>query len=172
MSQPTQHVRQVLDRLLQNQLYVKAEKCEFHQSSVSFLGFVIVEEKVQMDPEKVSAVKDWLIPSSKKEVQCFLGFANFFQKFICNFSTVAAPLHALTSSKLSFRLNEDADEAFKWLKTAFTSAPVLSIPDPTLQFVLEVDASDVRVGSGIILAVTIGQLVTPMCLPFQEVILG
>lgn len=62
------HVKSVLKRLLEHQLYVKAEKCEFHQKSVSFLGYVVVEGEVKMDPEKVQAVKDWPTPSSRKDV--------------------------------------------------------------------------------------------------------
>uniref|UniRef100_A0A672Z804 Gypsy retrotransposon integrase-like protein 1 n=1 Tax=Sphaeramia orbicularis TaxID=375764 RepID=A0A672Z804_9TELE len=139
------HVRQVLQRLLQNQLYVKAEKCEFHQASVSFLGFIISEGSVQMDPDKISAVRDWPTPASRKEVQRFLGFANFYCKFIRGFSNVAAPLHALTSPKTTFRWSPEAEEAFVRLKRAFTTAPILSVPDPALQFV--VDASDVGVGA-------------------------
>uniref|UniRef100_A0A673AT68 Gypsy retrotransposon integrase-like protein 1 n=1 Tax=Sphaeramia orbicularis TaxID=375764 RepID=A0A673AT68_9TELE len=142
-----QHVRQVLQRLLQNQLFVKAEKCEFHRPSVSFLGFIIAEGSVQMDPDKVSAVRDWPTPTSRKDVQRFLGFANFYRKFIRGFSSVAAPLHVLTSPKSVFRWNPEADAAFVKLKRAFTSAPILSVLDPARQFVVEVDASDLGVGA-------------------------
>ncbi|CAL9698545.1 unnamed protein product [Knipowitschia caucasica] len=76
------HVKQVLRRLLDNQLYVKAEKCEFHVSSVSFLGMVVAEGELKMDPGKVQAVMDWPTPSCRKDVQRFLGFANFYRKFI------------------------------------------------------------------------------------------
>ncbi|KAI3371956.1 hypothetical protein L3Q82_006832 [Scortum barcoo] len=72
------HVRQVLLRLLENQLYVKAEKSEFHASSVSFLGFIVVENQVKMDPEKVSELTNWLPLTTQKKVQQFLGFANFY----------------------------------------------------------------------------------------------
>lgn len=95
-----QQVRQVLQRILQHGLYVKADKCEFHQPSVSFLGFIIAKDQLQMDPEKVKAVVDWPIPPDRKQLQRFLGFANFYRKFIRNYSSVAAPLHTLTSSKV------------------------------------------------------------------------
>uniref|UniRef100_A0A673BEJ7 Gypsy retrotransposon integrase-like protein 1 n=1 Tax=Sphaeramia orbicularis TaxID=375764 RepID=A0A673BEJ7_9TELE len=120
---------------------------QFHQTSVSFLGFIISEGSVQMDPDKISAVRDWPTPASRKEVQRFLGFANFYRKFIRGFSNVAAPLHALTSPKTTFRWSPEAEEAFVRLKRAFTTAPILSVPDPALQFVVEVDASDVGVGA-------------------------
>ncbi|KAI3354953.1 hypothetical protein L3Q82_004746 [Scortum barcoo] len=125
-------VWQVLIRLLENQLYVKAEKCEFHASSVSFLGFIVEENKVKMDSEKVSAVTNWPPLSTRKKVQQFLGFTNFYRKFIRNFSAVAAPLHALTSPKVPFQWGPQAEEAFERLKRMFTTAPVLTMPDPQL----------------------------------------
>ena len=73
-----QHVRQVLQKLLENQLFVKAEKCEFHVNTTSFLGFIISENKVQMDPSKVN----WPTPTSCKKLQQFLGFANFYRRFV------------------------------------------------------------------------------------------
>ncbi|KAI3358945.1 hypothetical protein L3Q82_014740 [Scortum barcoo] len=142
------HVQAVLQRLLENSLFVKAEKCEFHASSVSFLGFIVGRGSLQMDPAKVSAVASWPTPSSRKQLQWFLGFANFYRRFIRGYSTVAAPLTALTSSKVTFSVVcLAANEAFNTLKTRFTSAPILIMPDPERQFVLEVDASDVGVGA-------------------------
>ena len=96
------HVAKVLKRLLEHQLYVKAEKSDFHANTVSFLGFIIAPGKVQMDPAKVSAVAEWPTPDSRKKVQQFLGFANFYRRFIRSFREIAAPLHALTSSQVQF----------------------------------------------------------------------
>ena len=142
-----QHVRSVLQCLLDHQLFVKAEKCDFHVTSVSFLGFVVSPDQIQMDPEKVSAVAKWPTPTNRKMVQRFLGFANFYRKFIRNFSTVASPLHALTSPHSKFQWSPQAESAFQRLKDRFTSAPVLALPDPRLQCVVEVDASDLGVGA-------------------------
>ncbi|KAI3364204.1 hypothetical protein L3Q82_010812 [Scortum barcoo] len=114
------HVQAVLQRLLENSLFVKAEKCEFHASSVSFLGFIVGRGSLQMDPAKVSAVASWPTPSSRKQLQRFLGFANFYRRFIRVYSTVAAPLTALTSSKVTFQWSVAANEAFDALKTRFT----------------------------------------------------
>lgn len=134
-------VRLVIERLLQHHLYVKAEKCDFHASTVSFLGSIILEGNICMDPEKVMVVRDWPTPSTHEQLQQFLGFANFYRKFIRNFSSVASPFHILTSSKARFAWSRQAEEAIQTLKEKFTLAPVLILPDPKLQFVVEVDAS-------------------------------
>ena len=142
------HVQRVLRRLLDNHLYVKAEKCEFHVSEVQFLGFVISLGNIRMDPRKVQAVVSWPTPTTVKDVQCFCGFENFYRKFVRNFSTTAAPLTALTKGKGSKVMwGTDAEGAFLELKLCFTSAPFLILPDPYKPFIVEVDASDVGVGA-------------------------
>jgi hypothetical protein len=125
---------------------VKADKCEFHCSTITFLGYVIAEGNVQMDLEKVNAVVDWPQPISKLQLQRFLGFANFYRRFIRDYSTLAAPLSALTSPKVPFKWSPAVNKAFADLKHRFTTAPILIHPDPSRQFVVEVDASDVGVG--------------------------
>lgn len=100
-----------------------------------------------MDPTKLTAVREWPSPSSRKELQRFLGFANFYRRFIRNFSRLAAPLTALTSTSIPFEWTTEAELAFKELKHRFTSAPVLIQPNPELQFIVEVDASDCGVGA-------------------------
>ena len=147
LSEHTRHVQLVLSRLLENSLYVKAEKCEFHAKSLPFLGYIVAEGSIQMDPAKVSAVTSWPIPGDRKKLQQFLGFANFYRKFIRNYSTVASPLTALTSPKQPFIWTSAANEAFDTLKSRFSSAPILQMPDPDRQFIVEVDASDIGVGA-------------------------
>ncbi len=143
-----QHVRVVLQRLIANQLYAKTEKCEFHQSTVSFLGYVISSGGVAMDERKVRAVVNWPRPLSVKELQRFLGFANFYRRFIRNFSTVAAPLTSM-SKKGPQRLvwTPRATSAFQELRKRFTTAPILHHPDPELEFIVEVDASSTGIGA-------------------------
>lgn len=77
-----------MGRLIENKIYAKLEKCEFHQTSISFLGYVIGTEGMAMDEKKVSAVLNWPKPKTLKELQRFLGFANCYRQFIRNFSTV------------------------------------------------------------------------------------
>lgn len=142
------HVRQVLARLLHHQLYVKLEKCLFHQTTISFLGYVIGPDGARMEDQKVEAVTQWPAPKNIKELQRFLGFANFYRRFIRSFSSVAAPLTALLKGKpRSLQWTDAAQDAFTALKQRFTTAPILKFPDPTKQFVVEVDASDVGVGA-------------------------
>ncbi|KAI2645252.1 Transposon Tf2-6 polyprotein [Labeo rohita] len=142
------HVRTVLSRLLQNQLYVKAEKCEFHVHQTSFLGYHISHQGVKMDITKIQAVTEWPRPTTVKELQRFLGFANFYRRFIRNYSMVAAPLTSLLKGKPSkLAWTEMANQAFVSLKERFTSAPILKHPDPNLPFIVEVDASDCGIGA-------------------------
>ncbi|KAL0185306.1 hypothetical protein M9458_021003, partial [Cirrhinus mrigala] len=131
-----QHIRCVPQRLLENRLFVKAEKCVFHASSVTFLGSVVSTDGISMDPAKVCAVIEWPVPDSRTALQRFLGFANFNRRFIGNFSQVVAPLTALTSTKSRFTESETAQETFDRLIS----------PETLRQFIVEVDASNVGVG--------------------------
>ena len=123
------------------------QKSLFHADTVSFLGFIVAPGSVQMDAAKVSAVSEWPTPDSRKKVQQFLGFANFYRRFVRGFSAIAAPLHALTSPQGQFRWSPEAEKAFSTLKRRFTSAPILTLPDPKRQFVVEVDASNEGIGA-------------------------
>ena len=96
------HVRQVLQCLLENRLFVKAEKCVFSTNSVEFLGHVLEEGRVRADPKKIRAVEEWPRPTDRTQLRRFLGFANFYRRFIRGFSRVAAPLSALTSTITPF----------------------------------------------------------------------
>ncbi len=144
-----QQVRAVLQRLIEYQLYAKMEKCEFHQTQVSFLGYIISSEGVAMDDKKVQSVINWPQPKTVKELQRFLGFANFYRRFIRNFSTVAAPLTSLLRGGGRQRLDwsPSAQHAFLQLKDRFTTAPILHHPDPNLEFTVEVDASNTGIGA-------------------------
>ncbi|KAI2655269.1 Transposon Tf2-6 polyprotein [Labeo rohita] len=148
LAEHVQHVRAVLQRLIQHQLYAKEEKCQFHQQSIAFLGYVISPEGVAMDDAKVKAVREWPRPKTLKELQRFLGFSNFYRCFIRNFSTVAAPLTSMVKrGKTHLTWSLDAVQAFHDLRHRFTTAPILRHPDPQLPFLVEVDASSTGVGA-------------------------
>ncbi len=117
--------------------FCQAEKCAFHAQSVPFLGYIVSSEGVRMDPEKVKAVVEWPSPDSRKALQRFLGFANFYRRFIRNFSQLAAPLTALTSPRTTFRWSNTAEAVFTKLKGRFVSAPILIAPDSSRQFMVE-----------------------------------
>lgn len=141
------HVQTVLQSLLENSLFVKAVKYEFHVTTVSFLGFIIDPVWLEINRAKISAVTSGPTPDCRKQLQPFPGFANFYRRFIRGYRTIAAPLRALTSSKTSFRWSQAAEEAFRHLKACFTFAPNLLVPDVSRQLVVAVDASDVGVGA-------------------------
>ncbi|XP_075708325.1 uncharacterized protein LOC142742455 [Rhinoderma darwinii] len=143
------HVRQVLLRLRENRLYAKLEKCVFERNALPFLGYIISDQGLKMDPEKVKAVLEWLRPQSLRSIQRFLGFANFYRQLISNFS-LTSPISTLTKKGMNAKVwTPEVDSAFNSLKSAFTSASILHHPDVSRQFSLEVDASSV--GAGVLL---------------------
>ncbi len=142
------HVSKVLQRLRDHSLFLKAEKCFFHQESVAFLGYVVSKQGVQMDDGKVTAITSWPTPQTVKELQRFLGFANFYRRFINNYSTITSSLTSLLKGKpKSLSWDPDADHAFQTLKNKFITAPLLHHPNPDLAFIVEVDASTTGVGA-------------------------
>ena len=136
----------VLEKLRNAGLYAKLEKCVFHQSQVEFLGFIISGEGLFMDPKKIQTVFEWKRPTTVRDVQCFLGFANFYRIFIQDYSKIAARLTRLTcKDKLEWSM--EADQAFEILKMTFTSAPILIHSNFQKPFFLESDASDYALGA-------------------------
>lgn len=133
--------RRLVQRLKDNDLYAKWEKSCFDVREVEFLGLVIHPDEVAMDPAKLNRIRDWPEPKTLKQVQSFLGFGNFYQKFIANYSSIARPLHRLTNKGVPFNWDTDCQTAFNTMKRKFIKAPVLLMPDSTKQFLLECDAS-------------------------------
>ncbi|KAK1800902.1 hypothetical protein P4O66_005554 [Electrophorus voltai] len=136
------HVRDiwaVLLTLLQNHLYCKLEKCEFHRREVSFQGYIIQEGSVRMRSCKVQAVTGWPRPQTRRELLRFLGFANFYGQFIKSFSTLAKPLTDLLRGQTKqIKWTTEAERPFRELKTAFSIVPVLQQLDPEKPFIVEV----------------------------------
>jgi transposase InsO family protein len=136
------HVREVLEILRQNQLYCKLEKCHFAKEVISYLGYVISKDGVSMDPRKVKAIKDWPAPKNVKELQMFLGFVNFYRRFIIRYAQKTTLMTALLKKEVAFAWSASIDQSFEELKNEFTHAGILAYPDESQPFVLEVDASD------------------------------
>lgn len=140
-------VKEVLQRLQDNDLYAKAEKCFFEQSSIDYLDMIISKGHVKMDSKKVSGVLDWPKPTKVKHVQAFLGFVNFYRRFIKDFAKIARPLTKLTKKEKSWTWREKENQVFEDLKKAFMTTPILRIPDDVNPFCLSTDASNFTVGA-------------------------
>ncbi len=147
LQEHVQHVRRVLQRLLENGLFVKAEKCEFHAQSVPFLGHIVSAEGIRMDPEKIKAVVEWPSPDSRKALQRFLGFANFYRRFYSQFQPTSLASDRLDLPQNDVQVVWRSGSCVRQTKESlcFDSHP--HYPDPSRQFVVEVDASEVGVGA-------------------------
>jgi len=137
-------VQKVLEILAEHKLFLCPEKCEFHQKQIEYLGLVISENKVAIDSVKVH---DWPILENQTDVQAFIGFVNFYHRFIRDFSTIARPLFNLTHSDKAWSWDTKEREAFECLKMAVTTAPVLVSPQDLEPFHIEADSSDFASGA-------------------------
>ena len=137
-----EQVKKVLGRLQKAGLHLDIDKCEFEVTSTKYLGFIIEAGKgIRMDPEKIKAIKSWEAPTTVKGVRGFLGFANFYRRFIKDFALIAKPLTDLTKKDLKFNWNQGAEEAFLKLKDIFLSEPVLASFDFDRETRIETDSS-------------------------------
>jgi len=139
-------VAEVIKRLEENNLYVKLEKCKWKVKEVEFLGVVIGLEGIKIEKEKLKGVLEWPTPKCVKDVQKFLGLANYYRQFIEGFATVARPLHDLVKKDKKWEWTEREEKAFKELKERFTKEPVLAAPDIDKKMRIEVDALDYATG--------------------------
>jgi len=135
-------VHRVLEVLVEHKLFLRLEKCEFYQKQIEYLRLVISENKVEIDPVKVTGVCDWPILENRTNVQAFIGFVNFYRRFIQDFLTIARLLFDLTHSDKAWNWNVKEREAFKRLKIAVTTAPVLVSPQDLEPFCIEADSSN------------------------------
>jgi len=138
-------VRKVLRILNNNKLSVQTKKCRFHQTRIDYLGIIISKDSIEVDPEKIKEVTDWPKPRNKCEIRQFLGFCNFYWRFIKGFAKVAKPLTELTGKK-EWRWTQEERRAFEKLKRLMTTTPILAIPDPERKLRVEVDASGHTIG--------------------------
>ena len=121
-----QHLRIVLSRLREHKLYTKFSNCEFWLRKVQFLGHVLSEEGISVDPSKVQQVMDWNAPTSVTEIQSFLGLAGYYRRFIPDFSKIAKPMTRLLQKDEKFEWTPECESAFRTLRTLLTTAPVLA----------------------------------------------
>jgi hypothetical protein len=133
--------KQILQIMKTHDLYLKPEKCDFEKQQVDYLGFIIKPGEITMDPNKLSGIADWPSPKTVKQVRSFLGFCNFYRRFIYRFSHMAKPLTELTKKGKPFEWTQECENAFQLMKAQFLKAPVLRMPDPTQPLYLETDAS-------------------------------
>src|SRR6266436_1266862 len=139
--------REILQTLHSYKLFLQPEKCKFECQEVDYLGLTISKDHVAMDPVKVQGVMDWPQPTKVKDIQSFIGFVNFYQRFIQNFSEITRPLHTLTWKSKDWLWGAAEQQAFNALKNTVTSAPTLTFPSRSSLFCLECDASNFATGA-------------------------
>ncbi|EKX49778.1 hypothetical protein GUITHDRAFT_44314, partial [Guillardia theta CCMP2712] len=140
------HVRAVLQRCREHQVFLKREKAQFFRTSVDFLGHRVSADGVTTQHSKTAAISAWPLPTTTKQVKMFLGLASYYRKFIRNFSTIAAPLTDLLRKGAQFQWTAACQSAFDNLKQALTSQPLLHHFDPSLPTEVHCDASNVGIG--------------------------
>jgi hypothetical protein len=141
-----EHLRKVLQRLQDCQLYAKISKCEFWIREVLFLGHIINLDGLAMDPKKVPAILDWKTPKDVRGIKSFIGMAGYYQRFIEGFSKIARPMTALLAKKVEFKWTSACQESFEMLKQKFTTTPMLVLPDVHKPFSVYCDASYTGLG--------------------------
>ncbi len=147
LEEHVEHLQKVFQRLRENKLCAKFEKCEFGVTEVDFLGHRIIQEGLKMDDHKVKAIVDWEPPKSVPALRCFLGLASYYRKFIKNFVKITAPLtNLLKKFAVIYEWEGTCDEAFETLKGILVKAPVLKLPDFDKDFEIHSDASDFAIG--------------------------
>ncbi|EGX43835.1 hypothetical protein AOL_s00212g2, partial [Orbilia oligospora ATCC 24927] len=140
------HVRKVIKALQKAGLYIKLSKCEFFTKETEFLGYIVGSNGIRMDPAKIQDILDWEEPKegpgAVKEVQSFLGFANFYRRFIKDYAKIAKPLYDLTKKDRIFHWGKEEKNAFQTLQRAFCTEPILKHWNPALETRMETDASN------------------------------
>jgi len=139
-------VEEVLRRLEENDLFVKPEKCVWKVREAEFLGVIIGEDRVRMEKEKVQGVIEWLVPKSVKDVQKFLGLANYYRWFVKDFAKIVRLLHEITRKGNKWSWGERQQKAFEELKKKFMTEPDLVTPDLDKEMRVEADTSDFAMG--------------------------
>ncbi|GBG70866.1 hypothetical protein CBR_g8166 [Chara braunii] len=141
------HLRQVLEKLREANFKINAKKCDWAKTQVLYLGHVLDGDGVKPEDSKIAAIRDWPTPRTLTELRSFLALANYYRKFVRNFSTIAAPLRRLLRKETIWKWDKDCTSAMKKLKQALIEYPVLKVADPSLPFVVTTDASQYGIGA-------------------------
>lgn len=137
----------VLEIIRKANLKLQPAKCEFLRREINYLGHVITENGIKPDPQKVQCVVNYPTAKSINNIQSFLGLANYYRKFIKNFSDISKPLNKLLKKGVKFNWDENCQNAFLILKDKITSSPILQYPDFTKPFIITTDASNYAIGA-------------------------
>jgi hypothetical protein len=135
-----EHLRWVLQKLRDNQLYAKFSKCEFWIDKVPFIGHIISNGGIAVDPAKVKEIMEWSVPTTVTEIRSFLGLVGYYRRFIKGFSKIAKPMTSLLEKGREFKWDEKCQESFDKLKKRLMSPPVLIMPDLQKGFDIYCDA--------------------------------
>ncbi|GBG80599.1 hypothetical protein CBR_g31059 [Chara braunii] len=141
------HLRQVLEKLREANFKINAKKCDWAKTQVLYLGHVLDGDDVKPEDSKIAALRDWPTPRTLTKLRSFLGLANYYRKFVRNFSTIVAPLRRLLRKETIWKWDKDCTSAMKKLKQALIEYPVLKVVDPSLPFVVTTDASQYGIGA-------------------------
>ena len=149
LKEHVEHLRKVLTILRENKLFAKLSKCAFAKPEIDFLGYIVNDRGISVDPAKTAAVSDWPTPTTPTHVRSFLGLCSYYRRFVESFANIAAPLHDLTKKDTPTPLpwTPEHDKAFKRLKEKLISAPLLAVQDPDRPWTIYTDASDVAIGA-------------------------
>lgn len=144
------HLRKVLSILLNVGLQINIKKCEFHTTSVKFLGLILTTEGIKMDPSKLEAIENWPTPKSTKDIIRLIGYLNFYRRFIKSFGSIVMPSTDLMKKDASFKWGEREEASFQLIKRSLKENVVLQLFDWDRPARLETDASD-RGAGGVLL---------------------
>jgi len=140
-SKMEEYTKRVLQKLHGSDLFLNLDKCVFDVTEVKYLDLIIRKDKIAMEPMKLAGIADWPTPTTIKQVRSFLGFVNFYRRFIRKFTEISLPLTTLTKKDLTWNWTTECQEAFDMLKKKFQEAPVLLMLDNKKTFILETNAS-------------------------------
>jgi hypothetical protein len=146
MEDHLKHLSAVFGALRAARLFANMDKCIFCTQRVSFLGYFVTPQGIEVDSSKIAAIQEWPTPTTITQIRSFLGLAGFYRRFVRDFSSTAAPLHELTKRDAPFAWSDSQEVAFRTLKDKLTHAPFLQLPDFNKVFELECDASSIGLG--------------------------